>query len=390
MGTHQRTVTSFIGSFLKPEMWHVYNQVTGLRRFRSAVLTRERLNPELFPFDAVHTIRDYRTSWWKHWWLKCVKHEPKLVYRGMIPGLMTQLRELKTDLLHVYFGHEATRLALLLSHWNRPTVVSFHGADLGVYVRRPNDITWLPTVFRHATLLLVRCEYFIDQLVGLGCPREKIRLNRTHVRLGFFREVQRVPPTDGGWRLLQACRLLPKKGVLTSIRAFERFQRIFPAATLTIAGDGPQLPELQREVALLGLGDRVSFPGFLAREGLRDLYEKCHFFLHPSSSGQNNDIEGIPNALLEAMATGLVCVSTAHAGIPEAVRDGIDGLLVPSGDSSQIAKTLRGVAEDAGRYESLSASAAARIRDEFSYEKQIGILESIYEEALGSKRPSHT
>ena len=384
MGTHLPTVTSFIGSFLKPEMWHVYNQVTGLRRFRSVVLTRERLNPDLFPFEDVRVLRGgYRTTWWKHCWLKYVKREPK------IPGILNQLRDTNADLLHVYFGHEATRLALVLSHWDRPAVVSFHGADLGIYVRRPNDVAWLPMVFKHARLLLVRCEYFVDQLVELGCPREKIRLNRTHIRLGFFHEIQRPPPPNGAWRLLQACRLLPKKGILTSIRAFEKFQRAFPAATLTIAGDGPQLSELQREAALLGLGKKVSFPGFLDREQLRDLYEKSHFFLHPSSSDQNNDIEGIPNALLEAMATGLVCVSTAHAGIPEAVRDGIDGFLVSSGESGQIARILRDVAADAGRYLSLSANAAARIRDEFSYEKQIEVLESIYEEALGSQRLSH-
>lgn len=390
MGTHRRTVTSFIGTFLKPEMWHVYNQVTGLRRFRSAVLTRERQNAEMFPFDEVHHVRSGRTPWWKHCWLKYAKREPKAVYRGMIPTLIDQLRELETDVLHVYFGHEATRLALLLSHWKRPSVVSFHGADLGVYVRRPNDIRWLPTVFASARLLLVRCEYFIRQLVELGCPEEKIRLNRTHIRLDFFNETLRPAPPDGSWRLVQACRLLPKKGVLTSIRAFSEFRRAFPNATLTVAGDGPQLAELQREVASLGLGGKVSFTGFLGREALRDLYRGAHFFLHPSAVGSDNDIEGIPNALLEAMATGLVCASTAHAGIPEAMRDGVDGLLVAPDAPDRTAAALIGVARDIGRYGALSASAAARIRDEFSYEKQMGVLESIYEEALDSKTPAHS
>lgn len=384
MGMPQRTVTSFIGTFLKPEMWHVYNQVTGLRRFRSVVLTREHQNMDLFPFEDVHPVRRFRMPLWKRGWLKYVKREPKLVYRGLVPGLIEQLEELGTDLLHVYFGHEATRLAPLFDHWDRPIVVSFHGADLGVYVRRPNDIEWLPTVFRHARLLLVRCEYFVGQLVELGCPPEKIRLNRTHIRLDFFREARRPMPDDGAWRLLQACRLLPKKGVLTSIRAFARFASAFPGATLTIAGDGPQLPELEREVASLGLGDKVSFPGFLDRDALSALYQRSHFFLHPSSSGRHNDIEGIPNSLLEAMATGLVCASTAHAGIPEAMRDGIDGVLVPSEDPDRLAATLIEVARDPGRYRALSAGAAARIRDEFSYERQIGALESIYEEALGS------
>lgn len=383
MDTPRPTVTSFIGTFLKPEMWHVYNQVSGLRRFRSVVLTRERQNPDLFPMEAVHTVRGGRLPWWQRGWLKYAKGEPQMVYRGAIPGLVGQLRELGTDLLHIYFGHEATRLAPLFDHWDKPIVVSFHGADLGVYVRRPNDIVWLPKVFGGARLLLVRCEYFIDQLVALGCPREKIRLNRTHIRLGFFREVRRVvPPEDGAWNLVQACRLLPKKGVLTSIRAFAKFVAAFPRATLTIAGDGPQLAELQREAWRLGLSRSVLFVGFLNREDLRDLYGRSHFFLHPSAAGSDNDIEGIPNSLLEAMATGLVCASTAHAGIPEAMRDGIEGVLVPPGGVDSLAEALLAAAGDPARYRALSTAAAGRIREEFSQERQIDVLESLYEEAL--------
>lgn len=383
MAPPRATVTSFIGTFLKPEMWHVYNQVTGLRRFRSVVVTRERQNPELFPFDAVHLMRPGRLPWWRRAWLKYARKEPQMVYRGTVPGLVEQLREIGTDLLHIYFGHEATRLAPLFDHWDRPTVVSFHGADLGVYVRRPNDLAQLPRVFAGARLLLVRCEYFTEQLVALGCPREKIRLNRTHIRLDFFREVHREAPADGAWNLVQACRLLPKKGVLTSLRAFARFAQAFPKATLTIAGDGPQLPELLREAWDLGLTRRIIFAGFVNREDLRRIYGQAHFFLHPSSAARDNDIEGIPNSLLEAMATGLVCASTPHAGIPEAVRHGIDGLLIQPDDADGLADALVGVARDPAHYRSLAASAVARIRDEFSYDRQIDVLESIYAEALG-------
>src|SRR5688572_7503619 len=103
------TVTSFVGTFLKPEMWHVYNQVHGLRRFKSIVLTRERRYESMFPHGGVHLLHSYPISLQDRARLKYLEKEPRSVYTGAIPSLAKQLDGLGTDLLHIYFGHEATR-----------------------------------------------------------------------------------------------------------------------------------------------------------------------------------------------------------------------------------------------------------------------------------------
>ncbi len=378
------TLASFVGTFLKPEMWHVYNQVSGLQRFKSLVLTRERRNEAIFPHGGVHIMESDALSWWQRGYMKYVQREPQVVYRGVIPSLVRQLDGLGTDLLHIYFGHEATRLAPLFDRWKKPAVVSFHGADLGTYVTRSEDMKWLPSVFGHCRLIMARCESFVPFLVELGCPKEKIRINRTHIRTDFFDRTDRTAPADGAWNLMQACRLIPKKGLMSAVRAFAVFQKSFPRSTFTIAGDGPQLGELQKEVWRLGLTRSVFFVGFVDRPTLRTLYRQSHFFLHPSETDNSNDIEGIPNALLEAMGTGLVCVSTPHAGIPEAITHGVDGLLVPEKNPDAIAAELVTLCSDPVRYQSVSAAATHRIATEFSPEKQISILEDIYEEALRS------
>ena len=87
--------------------------------------------------------------------------------------------------------------------------------------------------------------------------------------------------------------------------AFATFAGNHPRATLTIAGDGPLRAELESLTAQLGMGARVRFAGFLAQEELRVLYASAHFFLHPSETTAEGDREGVPNSLLEAMATGL-------------------------------------------------------------------------------------
>ncbi len=94
-------------------------------------------------------------------------------------------------------------------------------------------------------LVLVRSESLRKALVSLGCPADKIRLQRTGIPLSEIAFRPRAFPQDGHWHLLQAGRLIEKKGFRTSLRAFAEFARRYPAAQFTIAGDGPLLPELK-------------------------------------------------------------------------------------------------------------------------------------------------
>lgn len=378
----RQTVTSFVGTFCKPEMWHVYNQVHGLRRFRSLVVTRERRYETLFPHGGVHLVYSHRETAAERLRQRFVEGKSRKIFNRQVTSLAHQLDGLRTDLLHIYFGHEATRLGPLFQLWKGRAVVSFHGVDLGTYVRRPADKVWLPTVFEQSALILARCEYFVKPLVELGCPPEKIRINRTHVLVDHFVAVERPRPEDGRWNLVQACRFIPKKGLLATIRAFTRFAEKHPKAALYLAGDGPQLGALQKEIWKLGLTRKVFFTGFLDREGLRKLFHDGHFFLHPSATDSANDIEGIPNALLEAMATGLPSISTPHAGIPEAITHGQNGFLVTGGDPEEIAQTLLTVAGDPELYRKISREAAASVRAVYEPERQIRALEDIYAEAL--------
>ena len=145
-------------------------------------------------------------------------------------------------------------------------------------------------------------------------------------------------PADGAWTIVQACRLVPKKGLPTALRAFARFAKGFPNSRFLIAGDGPLRQELEPLVQQLDLRKAVVFLGFLSQTELRDLYEKAHVFMHPSELPPDSNQEGVPNSMLEAMASGLPVVATRHGGIPEAVTDGVNGLLVPERDDERIGK----------------------------------------------------
>src|SRR4029079_18295729 len=156
----------------------------------------------------------------------------------------------------------------------------------------------------------------------------------------------RTWPTNGEWRFVQACRLIEKKGLPTSLGAFAVFARRHPAAQFTIPGDGPLLEPMQNLSRELGIADRVTFTGFISQNELRDLYYRSHTFLHPSETGPDGNQEGVPNSMLEAMASGLPVFATEHAGIPDAIKHGVSGVLVPERDDQELAWALLNAIED--------------------------------------------
>src|SRR5207248_8646574 len=166
---------------------------------------------------------------------------------------------------------------------------------------------------------------------------------------------------NGEWRLVQAGRLIEKKGLPMTLRAFASFLERYSNATLTIAGEGPLLGELQKLACELKIENRISFPGFISQEQLHDLFYTSHIFLHPSETGLDGNQEGIPNSMLEAMATGLPVFATRHGGIPEAVEHNIGGILVEERDYESLADALIDCTKDSARLTAMGRAASESI-----------------------------
>jgi len=378
-------VASYCTTFLKPEMLHIYRQVTGLRRWETFVVCKERLEPERFPFAEVVMVPAVRSNFLRRAWLKYGRHEPPIVYRGEYGALAGVLEARQVDLLHVYFGHTGVHLLPFLRHWPQPAVVSFHGMDVQTRADRPGYEAGLRALLAEIPLVLVRSKSLRDRVMALGAAPEKVRLNRTGIPLEAFPVVERRRPADGAWHFVQACRLIEKKGLEVSLRAFARFAADHVGARFTIAGEGPLRDSLGRLAGDLGVGERVAFAGFMDQDGLRDLYHRAHVFVHPSQMTADQNQEGIPNSMLEAMATGLPVVATRHGGIPEAVRHGVTGLLVAERDEDGILDGMLRLASVPGVWEEMSRVAAADMRDNFEHSAQIAKLEGFYDEALNTR-----
>lgn len=366
-------------------MLHIYRQVTGLRRWQTFVVCRERMETGRFPFDDVVIPPVVKSNFLRRAWLKYVRGEPPIVYRGEYGALAGVLEERQADLLHVYFGHTGVHLLPFLRRWPKPAVVSFHGMDVQTRADQPGYESNLRALLGEIPLVLVRSESLRDRVLALGAATTKVRINRTGIPMEAFPSVERVRPADGGWHFVQACRLIEKKGLGVSLRAFARFAAGRPAARFTIAGEGPLREPLERLAGELGVGERVTFAGFMDQAALRALYHRCHVFVHPSQMTADQNQEGIPNSMLEAMATGLPVLATVHGGIPEAVRHGTTGILVPERDEDGLFDSMVRLAEAPGDWESMSRAAAADVREHFEQAAQIAKLEGYYDEALSTR-----
>ncbi len=375
-------VASYIVTFLKPEMLHVYRQVRRLSRWRTLVICQKRENEKAFPFSAIRIIPKPWSHQFRRVWQKHVQRAPITIYQSEAQRLRREIFESGARLLHVYFGHIGVHLLPLLEIAPVPFVVSFHGADAQVDLHRPKHRAAMQRVFALAKFILVRSNSLADRIVEAGCPREKIRLNRTGLPLERIPFRQRTAPVDGAWNCLQACRLIEKKGLFTTLRAFATFAAKWPKATLVFAGNGPLRDKLWKLALDLGLGGRVTCTGFLSQDELRALYSKADMFLHPSELGSDGDQEGIPNSILEAMACGTPVLATRHGGIPEAVEDCVSGLLTPERDDEALAAGMLALATDSERYTAMSKAAAARIATMFDIKATVRVLEDIYDEAV--------
>jgi len=171
-------------------------------------------------------------------------------------------------------------------------------------------------------------------------------------------------------------RLSEQKAPLDALRAFAAVASEFPDARFVFVGDGPLREETATEAARLGLAARVTFTGL--RRDVREFLSAFDVFVLGSR------YEGLPRVVPQAMAAGLPVVATAVDGTPEAVTEGVTGLLAPPGDSAAIARGMRVLASDPARARAMGQAGLARV-DEFSARRMVDQLAALYREVAERK-----
>ena len=170
--------------------------------------------------------------------------------------------------------------------------------------------------------------------------------------------------------------MVPAKGHRTLLEAVRQLHDRGVYLRVTLIGSGPELTRLQNFVAAYGLDHAVTFTSALSHAQTLALLRKADIFALASFA------EGIPVALMEAMSLGLPCVSTSVAGIPELIRAGVDGLLVPPANPQALADALESLVLDSHLRKTLGASARQRVISQYNLPLNQELLAHTFENNL--------
>jgi colanic acid/amylovoran biosynthesis glycosyltransferase len=277
--------------------------------------------------------------------------------------------------LHVHFGGAVATVAMVAAEtWGLDYSLTIHGPEEFYEV----DDAYLPRKIERAKFIFCISDFCRSQLMKYCDPAhwDKMHVVRLGVDPEEFKPIARTARAH--LEIVCVGRLVPAKGQHILLRAFSRVHAKGHPVRLTFVGSGPDLPNLQREVTEKGLESSVTFCGALNHDQTRQQLAEADIFALASFA------EGIPVALMEAMAMAIPCVTTSVAGIPELIRDRTDGLLVPASSVEGLASAIESLVLDRELRERLGAAGRARAIEQYNLPVNLNVLASTVESCYHS------
>ncbi len=299
------------------------------------------------------------------------------------PGLARQVR---ADASLVFFSLPTGPVGWWMKkRLDLPYVLSLQGGDvpgfmsdeLAVYHRLASPA--IKTVWRQAAAVIANSEGLAD-LARSHDPDVDIGMIPAGADLNAV-EPRSVPTLEGPLRFLFVGRLVSQKGLDVLFRALSNL-RDQHDWTLTIAGEGPLKDELARAAQGLRLSERIVFRGWLERDHLPAVYKDADVFVLPSRD------EGMPNAMLEAMAAGLPVIGSRVSGIEEVVTDNYNGLLIEPDDADALTNALKTVIEDRDKTFALGQAARELVEKQYSWDLIADVYMDLLCDVAGLDTPS--
>jgi glycosyltransferase involved in cell wall biosynthesis len=370
-------IAVFIGTYLPFSETFIHDQIQRLKRFTAHVFAYGK-----GPYGR-HFPYGHKTI---------LSFPEKLLYNsfGLAPRFSRSLSRLRPVLIHAHFGPNGVMAFPFARKQGIPLVVTFHGHDIGGLLGR-NKYTlrygrynlFSRRMFDYASLFLAASEEIARMLhEELKVPEHKIRLHRLGIDTGKFAYIDR---REKPAHIIMIGRFVEKKGFEYGLKAFAEVKKKFPDIKLTLVGEGPKRGLFDKIVHDKGIHGAVSFPGVLTQNRLRAILASSDIIMAPSVITREGDRESGILVLKEGGATGLPCIGTLHGGIPEIIKHGKTGFLVPERDAISLAEYLKRLVSNYSLRMEMGKNARIKMEKEYNIETQTARLESFFNDVLNGR-----
>ncbi len=372
-------VVQSIPIWLGQTLTWVHNQVRHLPDdVRASVVCDRTENLDQFPWNDLAVLSDdpFRAFLWK------LTRLPQ-IHTALLQGCV-EARGAK--LVHSHFGPRGCQDLTAVRRTGVRHVVTFYGYDVDFVPRQhPSWRRRYQRLFRRVDRVLCEGPFMADSVAALGCPEEKIRVQRLGVDIGALEFRPRSYAPGEPLRILITASFREKKGIPD---AFDALALLRPRVPLevTVIGDATGEKRTQREKGAIlaaiersGLSRQTRLLGYQPHRVVIEEAYRHHIFLSPSLTPEDGDTEGgAPVSLIEMSATGMPIVSTRHCDIPQVVEHGAGGLLAEERDVAGLTAQLAWLVEHPERWREMGEQGRRHVEERFDVRTQASALAEIY------------
>ncbi|MEX1122636.1 MAG: glycosyltransferase [Balneolales bacterium] len=293
--------------------------------------------------------------------------------------LDTVIQKEKPAVIHGHFALDSYRLISVAQKNKIPLIVNFYGYDV---TRLPNEFGWKSRYKK----LIEKADHCIagsmdmkKNLISLGFDESRIEI----IKLGMdIESVKFEHRTNVESKLMMIGRMVEKKGFEYAIKATSILKKQGLPFQLDLYGDGPLSDSLKQLCRDLDVEAEVIFHGTTNNETIvKELY-KHDCLLVPSVQSADGDREGIPQTIVEGMASGIPVIGSTHAGIPELVENKVTGLVVNERNAEELARSIQLLKENPELVATISTNARERVLQNHSIQKLVEKTELLYQKVI--------
>jgi glycosyltransferase involved in cell wall biosynthesis len=292
------------------------------------------------------------------------------------------------DLIHAQFGPMGVIMEPIATVCDIPLVVSFHGYDVSVLPKQTRWRRMYRDLFQKGNRFHAVSNYIAERISQLGAQKKDIHVIHNGIRLTTFLNADRMKHKQNDCvQCLHVGRLVEKKAPVHLVKSFRLAQERVPEGirlTLKIAGDGPMREATEAEINTQRLKEDVDLIGQIPHDSVPELMHESDIYTQHCLTASDGDKEGMGITFAEASAIGLPVVATRHNGIPDVVKHGETGFLVPERDVDEMADRITELARDPQLRNQFGEAGRRHIMQNFRLDQQVAKMKQLYQSILST------